>query len=83
MEVTLKAIEITGTIDEHHQLKLDDELPIAGPARVKVIVLYPLDDIDENEWLRAAAHNPAFDFLKESREDVYSVTDGRPFNDET
>jgi len=80
MENTMTAIELTGTVDEHHQLRLDTTLPISGPKRVRVIVLYPLDD--ENEWLRAAARNPAFDFLKEPAEDIYSITDGKPFHDE-
>ncbi len=83
MESTLTAIEVTGTIDEHRQLRLDHMLPVAGPMRVRVIVLYPLaDEPDEAEWLRAASRNPAFDFLKESNEDIYSITDGRPFHDE-
>ena len=83
MNATMKAIEMTGTIDEHNQLRLDGELPVSGPARVKVIVLYPLqDDWDESEWLRAAARNPAFEFLKEAQEDIYSVRDGNPFNDQ-
>ncbi len=78
MEAALKAIETTGTIDEHHQLRLDHELPIDVPARVRVIVLYPLlDNWDETEWLRAAARNPAFNYLKEAKEDIYSVTDGK------
>jgi hypothetical protein len=38
----LTAIETTATIDENHQIRLDTPLPIAGPLRVKVIVLYPL-----------------------------------------
>ena len=72
METTMTAIELTGTIDEHRQLRLDSALPISGPRRVRVIVLYPLDDDwDETEWLRAAARNPAFDYLKESAEDIY------------
>jgi hypothetical protein len=81
METAMTAIELTGTIDEHHQLRLDTPLPISGPKRVRVIVLYPLDDeSDEIEWLRAAARNPAFDFLKESAEDIYSIEDGKPFH---
>ena len=83
MNATMKAIEMTGTIDEHNQLRLDGELPVSGPARVKVIVLYPLqDDWDESEWLRAAVRNPTFEFLKEAQEDIYSVGDGKPFNDQ-
>jgi len=83
METTLTAVEMTGTIDEHHQLQLDGELPVSGPLRVRVIVLYPLaEDVDEAGWLRAAARNPAFQFLKEPREDIYSPTDGKPFHDQ-
>jgi tetratricopeptide (TPR) repeat protein len=38
-------------------------------------------EIDEREWLRAAASNPAFDFLKDPEEDIYTLADGKPFND--
>ena len=83
MEVTLRAVEVTGSIDEHRQLHLDEPLPIAGPSRVRVIILIPgAGDIDEQEWLRAAATNPAFDFLKDPSEDIYLPTDGIPFRDE-
>ncbi len=83
MAATTKAIETTGTVGEDHQLRLDGPLPIAGPSRVRVIILVPNDgDIDEAEWLRAAATNPAFEFLKDPEEDIYSPTDGEPFRDE-
>lgn len=80
---TTMAIEMTGTVDKHHQLHLDDALPVPGPGRVRVIILYPLtDEWDEIEWLQAAAHNPAFAFLRDPEEDIYSLTDGKPFHDE-
>jgi len=83
MAATAKAIEMTATVDKDHQLHLDGPLPIAGPSRVRVIILVPENgDIDEAEWLRAAATNPAFDFLKDPEEDIYSLTDGEPFRDE-
>lgn len=83
MNTALTAIEVTGTVDEHHQLKLDSELPITGPRRVRVIVLYsPTEAITEAEWLQAAARNPAFVYLKEPREDIYSLDDGQPFHAE-
>lgn len=40
------------------------------------------NDLDEDEWLQAAAHNPAFDFLKDVAEDIYAPTDGAPFRDQ-
>lgn len=76
-----KAIEITGTVDEMHRLLLDEPVPIAGPSKVRVIILLNEEaDIDEQEWLRAATVNPAFDFLKEPEEDIYTVADGKPFH---
>jgi Uma2 family endonuclease/Flp pilus assembly protein TadD len=39
-------------------------------------------EIDEREWLRSAASNPAFDFLKDPEEDIYTLADGKPFHDE-
>jgi hypothetical protein len=83
MDSPLTAIELMGTIDEQHQLRLDETLPIAGPTRVRVIVLYPLNGgWDEAEWLQAAARNPVFADLAAAEEDVYSPADGKPFHDE-
>jgi len=83
METTLTAIELTGTVNEDHQLKLDDILPPSVPKRVRVIVLYsPGDEWDEKEWLHAATISPAFDFLKDQKEEIYTLTDGKPCHDE-
>ena len=79
----LTAIEMTGTVDQKQQLQLDDPLPIMGPTRVRVSVLYPLaEDISETEWLQTADHNSVFAYLRETTEDIYSVTDGKPFHDD-
>jgi hypothetical protein len=83
MEATRKAIETTGVIDAQRQLVLDEPLPVAGPTPVRVIILLAAEDeIEEAEWLRAAATSPAFRFLKEPEEDIYNLEDGRPFNDQ-
>ena len=37
-------------------------------------------DPTEQEWLEAAANNPAFNFLKDPAEDIYFTTDGRPYD---
>ena len=77
----LRAVEVTGTVDEHKRLHLDAPLPFAVPSRVRVIILIPgQDDMDDLEWLRTAAASPAFDFLKEPEEDVYTFVDGNPFH---
>jgi hypothetical protein len=81
--MTNKAVETTGMIDAEHHLVLDEPLDVSGPTRVRVIILMPSDaDINEEEWLGAVARNPAFEFLRESAEDVYTVRDGKPFNDQ-
>jgi hypothetical protein len=82
MESKMTAIEMTGTVDERRQLRLDDTLPIVGPMRVRVLVLYPADDLDEDEWRRAAARDPAFHYLHDAREDIYTLSDGKAYNDE-
>jgi hypothetical protein len=83
MGIATRVIETTGTVDAQHRLVLDEQLPVIGPTRVRVIILLPEEaDIDEMEWLRAAAANPAFDFLKEPEEDIYTLADGRPFYDQ-
>ncbi len=74
MAMSLKAVELEGMIDENRQLKIEGQ----GPQRVRIILLYPGnedDDIDEEEWLYAAARNPAFAFLKEDSEDLYTLQD--------
>jgi hypothetical protein len=83
MEPSLTAIEVTGIVNDDHQLQLDAPLPISGPKRVRVIVLYSEnDEWDENDWIRAAASNPAFADLNDPAEDIYSLADGRPFDTE-
>ena len=42
-----------------------------------------LDEPDEVEWLHAAARNPAFAFLREPQEDIYTLDDGQPFTEES
>jgi hypothetical protein len=77
----MKAIETTGTIDAQHRLILDEQLPVTDSTRVRIIILFPEEtDIDEKEWLRAEAANPAFAFLNEPEEVLYTLTDGRPFD---
>ena len=83
MDILEKVIETTATINAQRQLVLDEPLPFSGPARVRVIVFIPEEaDIDEKEWVQAGSRNPAFDFLKRPEEDIYTLSDGRPFRDQ-
>lgn len=42
---------------------------------------YKNDDWDEVEWLKAIAQNPAFDFLHNPEEDIYTIHDGKPLSE--
>lgn len=81
MGVALKAIETAATIDDAQHLRLDEALPLTNQKRVRVIVLMGDDthedtDIDELTWQRAITTNAAFDFLKDTAEDIYKWEDG-------
>ncbi len=83
MKNAVKAVETTGSIDQNGVLHLDEPLKEVSPGRVKAILLFgEVDDVEELEWLRTAAASPAFDVLRDSAEDVYAATDGKPFSDE-
>ena len=76
----MKAVEVNGTVDEHGRLRLDEPLSSDLTGRVRVILLSgDYGDVDEREWLRQAAVNPAFEFLNDPAEDIYSLSDGKPF----
>ena len=45
----MKAQEIMGTVDQNGQLFLDEPLTVNTSSRVKVIVLFPEADIDEDD----------------------------------
>lgn len=83
MDIVEKVIETTATIDANRQLVLDEPLPVGGPTKVRVIILLPEEaEIEEKDWLHSATANPALDFLKEPEEDIYTLSDGKPFHDE-
>ena len=82
MSKSMKAIEVTGQVDSEGRLHLDERLNAvhAGPVRVILLVTENPDLIEETDWLRNAATNSAFDFLNDPAEDIYSPSDGKPFN---
>ena len=77
-----KAIETTGRINKRRKLDLKGKLPFKENTAVRVIILSLEDEeINEHEWLRAASTSPAFQFLEDPAEDIYSIDDGKPLND--
>ena len=45
----MKAQEILGTVDKNGQLFLDEPIKVNTSSRVKVIVLFPEADVDEDD----------------------------------
>lgn len=78
----MRAIETTGTIDQRGILKLNRSLRFRN-RNVRIIIL--IDEKSESEeeslWLKSISSNSAFDFLNDKEEDIYSLSDGKPFND--
>ena len=76
----MQAFETKGRIDAKGNLHIEHQLNLRD-KNVKVLILYPDDDsINEQQWLKSLSGNPAFDFLKNEEEDIYTIKDGIPFN---
>jgi hypothetical protein len=60
--------------------QLPDWLQVLFEALVSTIELKGMA-YDEVEWLKAASQNPAFNFLNDPEEAIYSLADGEPFRD--
>ena len=83
MRNAVQALETTGNIDRNGELHLDEPVNSLPAGRVRVILLLPDSaESEDEEWLQAEATNPAFDFLKDPEEDIYTAADCRPFRDE-
>lgn len=80
----MKAIEINTKTDKSGHLKVD--IPLKGKnQKVRLLILLSEDDEtseDEQQWLYSISKNPSFDFLNEPEEDIYSLNDGEPVDDE-
>ena len=79
----MKAIELNSRTDKNGYLKIKYPLE-ESEKNVRVLILMEEDnnETDEEElWIKAISQNPAFDFLKDESEDIYSLADGEPFND--
>ncbi|MBC6409661.1 MAG: hypothetical protein GDA42_04270 [Ekhidna sp.] len=50
---------------------------------VRVCIFFDPEETDNEDslYLKSISNNPAFDFLNDPAEDIYSLTDGTPIND--
>jgi hypothetical protein len=72
----MSRIEITGTVDNQHQLCLTVPEEIR-PGRVRVTL--EVADDEEDDWRRDTGAIWARDY--DPREDIYTVQDGDPINE--
>jgi len=78
----MRAIEINSKTDKTGHLKIDYKLD-KSDINVRVLILLD-DDTEQDEeklWLKSISKNPAFSYLNDPAEEVYSLNDGEPFND--
>jgi hypothetical protein len=78
----MKAIEITGSINEQGNVELDQPLTATKATRFRGILLFPELD-DAQEWSLAALKTSAIDLLTDPEEDIYTLEDGKPIDPET
>ena len=74
------AFETKGLIDKDGFLTVEQPIALRN-RKVRVLVLLP-EDQENTEWLQAVSSNPAFDFLADEAEDIYSLNDGFELTDE-
>jgi hypothetical protein len=78
----MRAIETTGILNTQGQIQLDHPIPQEKARFVRVILLMPEEELNEQTWLNAVSNNPSFAFLHDPEEDIYSLKDGQPIADE-
>jgi hypothetical protein len=79
----MKAIEIRSKTDKTGHLKINYKLD-KSESNVRILILLDEDFPEQEEeklWMNSISKNPAFDFLNDPEEDIYSLKDGEPFND--
>ena len=78
----MKAIEITGSINEQGIVELDQPLATQKPTRFRGILLFP-DQDDTQEWSLAALKTSVIDLLNDPDEDIYTLEAVKPIDHET
>ncbi|MBC6401678.1 MAG: hypothetical protein GDA51_06305 [Ekhidna sp.] len=78
----MKTIEIHSRTDQKGYLKIKQKLGVSE-KNVRVCIFFDEEETDNEDslYLKSISNNPAFDFLNDPAEDIYSLTDGTPIND--
>jgi hypothetical protein len=74
MDQAVRTMETTGRLVDAHHIETAVDLPVGQAVRVVV------DDAElgEDTWRRLAAQSPAYAFLNDPAEDLYTLEDGQP-----
>ena len=78
LNLAMGAIEATGILNIQGQIQSDRPIPQAKNRLVRVILLMPEDELNEQTWLDTLSNNPSFAFLNDPEEDIYTLKDGQP-----
>ena len=78
----MRTIETTGILNTQGQIQLDHPIPQDKARFVRVILLMPEEELNEQTWLNAVSNNPSFAFLHDPEEDIYTLKDGLPVTNE-
>ncbi len=79
---TLELQTTTAVVDENGELRGLEPLPALKGRRVQIVVVsektatFETSEISETMWHRGIVSNPAFAFLKDEAENIYSWEDG-------
>jgi len=79
----MRAIEINSKTDHSGHIKFDYQLG-RSDQNVRILILLEEDNYqleEEKLWIDSLSNNPAFNFLREPEENVYSLKDGESLND--
>ena len=74
----MKAIELTGDIDEQHRLHANVPKELQA-GQVRLIVLLPEEDESGALWAIGIARQWSTE-LNDPREDIYTLQDGQPID---
>lgn len=79
----MKAIEVTGSVNEEGCVQIDQPLPAAKSTRFRGILLFPDSESSlDQEWSSSAVQASVQDWLDDPAEDIYTLEDGEPVSDE-
>ena len=77
----MATITLPAHYDGQH-IVLDEPYDLPANASLMVTLLPAQKEMDSQDaWLRAVSTSDAFDFLRDSAEDIYTAKDGEPFRD--